>query len=448
MAQTHNATWIVLLEAPGDGVRLAVKDCIDVEGLPTTVGCPVIAERARPAGQDAAVVAAARRSGAQIVGKTNLTELCWSASGMNAWSGTPVNPADPQRLPGGSSSGSAVAVALGEADVALGTDTGGSVRIPAACCGVVGLKTTWGRVPAGGVYPLAPSLDTVGPLGADVAAVELGMRLIEPGFTVGPCELAVGRIRPDTEPAVDADTDAAIDAALDAAGIRAEPTDAPDFAAIQAATDVLIDSEAYVVNAYLMPEFARLGRNIQRNMTEAAAISAEQVAAAEEARASVREWFQGQLARHPILALPTLVGPPPLLGTRGMPLTILTMPANLTGLPALALPVPGGPAGLSASLQLIGPPGGEEQLLTLGRVIEAAVAARSLPPREAGPEEGLPAGHLLLVQLPQGRDRPAQHPPQGRNMGIHSYSPRSKRGLADGDPQGTPPVGPVFYFKR
>jgi len=93
-------TWIVRL-APagpqGPGVRLAVEDCIDVAGLPTTVGCPVIAERARPAAQDAAVVAAACRSGAQIVGKTNLSELCWSAVGTNAWSGRPVNPADPLR---------------------------------------------------------------------------------------------------------------------------------------------------------------------------------------------------------------------------------------------------------------------------------------------------------------------------------------------------------------
>src|SRR6185437_7940815 len=128
-------TWIVRLDVPGDGPRLAVKDCIDVEGLPTTAGCPAVA--------DAPVVAAARRAGARIVGKTNLTELCWSASGVNAWSGTPVHPLDPGRLPGGSSSGSAVAVAAGEADVALGTDTGGSVRIPAACCGIAGLKTTW-----------------------------------------------------------------------------------------------------------------------------------------------------------------------------------------------------------------------------------------------------------------------------------------------------------------
>jgi amidase len=402
MAHTDTATWIVRLGAAGPGARLAVKDCIDVEGLPTTVGCPVIAERAHPAAQDAAVVAAARRSGAQIVGKTNLSELCWSASGTNAWSGTPVNPADPQRLPGGSSSGSAVAVALGEADVALGTDTGGSVRIPAACCGVVGLKTTWGRVPADGVYPLARSLDTVGPLGADVAAVELGMRLIEPGFTVGPCALAVGRIRPQTEPAVDPATEAAIDTALDAAGIGTAEVAGLDFASVVRTTDVLIDSEAYQVNAYLMPELARLGRNIQANLTEAAAITAEQVAAARQARASVREWFAGQLARHPFLALPTLVGAPPLLGTRGMPLTVLTMPANLTGLPALALPVPGGPAGLSASLQLIGPPGGEEQLIALGRVIEAAVAAYRLPRREAGPEQALIGIDLLVVQLPEG----------------------------------------------
>ena len=300
-----------------------------------------------------------------------------SAGGTNAWSGTPVNPADPQRLPGGSSSGSAVAVALGEADVALGTDTGGSVRIPAACCGVVGLKTTWGRVPTSGVYPLAASLDTVGPLGADVAAVELGMRLIEPGFTPSPCELAVGRIRPTGDrAAVDPATEAALDAALDVAGIRVSEAEAPDFAAVERATDTLIDYEAYQVNAYLMPDLARLNSYNQRNLTEAAAVTAEQVAAAKEARASWREWFMGQLARHPFLALPTLVGAPPLIGTRGMPLTILTMPANLTGLPALALPVPGGPAGLSASLQLIGPPGGEEQLITLARHIEAALAAR------------------------------------------------------------------------
>jgi amidase len=358
-------------------VRLAVKDCIDVAGLPTTVGCPVIAERARPAAQDAAVVVAARRAGAQIVGKTNLSELCWSAAGTNAWSGMPVNPADPRRLPGGSSSGSAVAVATGEADVGLGTDTGGSVRIPAACCGIVGLKTTWGRVPVEGVYPLARSLDTVGPLGADVAAVERGMGLIEPGFAAGSGELAVARVRPETDPGIDPAIEAAIDAALAAAGIVATEVAGLDFAAANAAASLLIDVEAYQVNGYLMPDLARLSSYNQRNLPEAAAVTASQEAAANQVRVRVREWFAGLQARHPILALPTLVGAPPLIGDRAgrIPLTLLTMPANLAGLPALALPVPGGPAGLPASLQLIGPPGSEEQLVALGRRIEAAVAA-------------------------------------------------------------------------
>src|SRR6516162_3559440 len=313
MDHDGSPTWIVRLAPEVPGVRLAVKDCIDVAGVPTTVGCPVIAERARPAAQDAAVVAAARRSGAQIVGKTNLAELCWSAVGTNAWSGMPVNPADPRRVPGGSSSGSAVAVAAGEADVALGTDTGGSVRIPAACCGIAGLKTTWGRVPLDGVYPLAPSLDTVGPLGADVAAVELGMRLIEPGFAAGPAGPAglegpagtsVGRIRPEVD--VDPLTDAAVDAALAAAGLDVTDVAGLDIRAANGAGNVLIDVEAYRANAHLLPHLDRLSPSIQRNMTESAAITADQAETANRTRRQVRDWFGAALGRHPVLALPTL----------------------------------------------------------------------------------------------------------------------------------------------
>src|ERR1700722_3739116 len=370
-------TWIVRLDdvaAGTPGVRLAVKDCIDVAGLPTTVGGPVIADRARPAERDAAVVAAARRSGAQIVGKTNLSELCWSSAGTNDWSGTPVNPLDPRRLPGGSSSGSAVAVAVGEADVALGTDGAGSSRVPAACCGVVGLKTTWGRVPMDGAYPLAPSVDTIGLLGGDVAAAELGMRLIEPGFAVKTCELRAARVRPQTEPEVDPAVNAAIDSALASAGIAATEIEGLDFAAANTAGSLLIDVEAYQATKYLMPDLARLSPHTQRNMLQAAAVTADQVAAANRTRAGVRRWFDGMLARHPFLAWPTMMGAPPLIGEpQRIHLTLLTMPANLAGLPALALPVPGGPAGLPASLQLIGPPGSEEQLISLGRVIEAAL---------------------------------------------------------------------------
>jgi amidase len=372
-----DSIWVVRLDAPGDGPRLAVKDCIDVAGLPTTAGCQAIAEQAGPADRDAPVVAAARRAGARIVGKTSLTELCWSASGVNPWLGTPPNPLDARRIPGGSSSGSAVAVATGQADVALGTDTGGSVRIPAACCGITGLKTTWGRVPLEGVYPLASSMDTVGPLGADVAAVELGMRLIDPGFAGASAEPAarVGRIRTAPDIDVDAATDAAVDAALAAAGLTGlQVTDVPgfDFRAVNRAGNVAIDVEAYPANAHLLPHLDRLTPDIRRKMEGAAKITSEQAAEADRVRQELREWFSAALARHPVLALPALIGAPPLIGER-MSTTILTMPANLAGLPALVLPVPGGPAGLPASLQLIGPPGGEEQLIALGRVIEAAL---------------------------------------------------------------------------
>lgn len=147
-------TWIVRC-TPGPGIRVAVKDLMDVQGFPTTAGCRALAERADAADADAAclmgVRAATAEGRASIVGKVNLHELAFGITGINPWYGTPVNPLDPRRGPGGSSSGSAVAVAAGEADVAVGTDTGGSVRLPAACCGVVGLKTTWGRVPTTGV---------------------------------------------------------------------------------------------------------------------------------------------------------------------------------------------------------------------------------------------------------------------------------------------------------
>ena len=388
-------------------MRLAVKDCIDVAGLPTTVGCPVIAERARPTAQDAAVVAAARRSGAQIVGKTNLSELCWSAAGTNAWSGMPVNPADPQRLPGGSSSGSAVAVAAGEADTGLGTDTGGSVRIPAACCGVVGLKTTWGRVPVQGVYPLAASLDTVGPLGTDVAAVELGMRLIEPGFAAGSCEFPVARVRPETDPEVDAAIEAAIDAALAAAGVVATEVAGLDFAAANTAGSLLIDVEAYQVNEYLMPDLARLSPYNQRNLPEAAAVTASQEAAANQVRASVREWFAGLQARHPILALPTLVGAPPLIGERGTHTAHPADHARQPGRPARAGPARARRARRASRVPAAGRPAGQ-------RGATCWPSAASSRPRSR-PDEGDRAGRCVKVVCHQAtRDeqpgRDAQQP--------------------------------------
>src|SRR5205823_13448521 len=128
-------------------------------GVPATAGCRAVGRRVQPATADAPCLTGARSAGARLVGKANLHELAMLPIGTNPWFGTPVNPLDPDRIPGGSSSGSAVAVATDEADVAIGTDTGGSIRVPSACCGTTGLKTTHGRVPPGGVSPPAPSLD-------------------------------------------------------------------------------------------------------------------------------------------------------------------------------------------------------------------------------------------------------------------------------------------------
>jgi amidase len=370
-------TWVIRIPLDADGndaaPRLAVKDCIDVAGLPTSAGCPVVAEMAEHVETDAAVVASAREGGARIAGKTSLTELCWSASGINHWAGTPVNPRDPRRLPGGSSSGSAVAVATGEAEVALGTDTGGSIRVPAACCGVAGLKTTYGRVPVKGVYPLAPSLDTVGPLGADLAAVELGMRLLEPAFRVPdtPPPLIAGRITVpggigEADPAVEA----AVDRALAAAGVAVTPVSGWDAGAVLSAIGVIIDAEGFRTNAYLMPYLRQLSPTVRRNLERGARLTRADRAVAERTKTTVRATFEKLLADFPVLVLPTLLRQPPLLGEHGFPLTALTAPANLAGLPALSLPVPA-PDGLIASLQVIGPT--EERVLAFGRVIEAAV---------------------------------------------------------------------------
>jgi amidase len=136
---------------PGNkSLRLAVKDLIDIKGEVTSAGSEYLNKHAKPAKEDAACLQIARKRGVDIVGKTNLSEFAIGVSGSNDYFGTPINPVAKDRVPGGSSSGSAVAVALNLADVALGTDTAGSIRVPAACCGVAGLETTFGLVSAKG----------------------------------------------------------------------------------------------------------------------------------------------------------------------------------------------------------------------------------------------------------------------------------------------------------
>jgi aspartyl-tRNA(Asn)/glutamyl-tRNA(Gln) amidotransferase subunit A len=155
---------------PLDGVIVSIKDLFDVAGEPTRAGSKILAEEAAPAVADAVVVERLRAAGAVIVAKTNMTEFAFSGIGANPHFGTPGNPRDRSRVPGGSSSGAPVAVADGMCDIAIGTDTGGSVRAPAALCGLVGFKPSRQRIPTGGAFPLSRTLDSIGPIAASVAA--------------------------------------------------------------------------------------------------------------------------------------------------------------------------------------------------------------------------------------------------------------------------------------
>lgn len=372
------ATFITRLESGGTGVRLAIKDLIDVAGVPTTAGCLAVADQARPAAADAACVAGARAAGAVIVGKTVLTELAYSAAGVNEHYGTPPNPLDPDLLPGGSSSGSAVAVATGEADVAYGSDTGGSIRVPASYCGIAGLKTTHGRIPLDGVWPLSPSLDTVGPMATDVAGLVTGMGLLEPGFQPAPGPAgSIARLRIEGVTA-DPRIESAVDEALVQAGIPVTSLDLNRWREALGATYSIMDAEAAVTNHWLLEEPARhrLGSQVRERLTEAAKVTREQAGAGHAFQHSWQQALAQLFQVGELLAMPTTITfAPPLAEATTVPHTRCTAPVNLAGLPALALPVPAAHS-LPASLQLIGPPGSEELLLATGAVIEAAVAGR------------------------------------------------------------------------
>jgi len=175
---------------PLDGVIVSIKDLFDVAGEPTRAGSKVLAE-APPAATDAPIVRRLREAGAVIVGKTNMSEFAFTGVGANPHYGTPGNPADRARVPGGSSSGAAVAVADDMCEIAIGTDTGGSTRIPAALCGVVGYKPTKNRIPTEGAFPLSPTFDSIGPIARSVAdCAETDVVLAgEPPWTIDPVSL-------------------------------------------------------------------------------------------------------------------------------------------------------------------------------------------------------------------------------------------------------------------
>jgi len=362
-----------------------VKDLIDVEGSVTTAGCKTLADRSEPARADAPCIVSIRQAGGRLVGKTNLHELAFGTSGINPWFGTPPNPVDPGRVPGGSSSGSATAVALGEADFALGSDTGGSVRIPAACCAVVGLKTTHGLVSLEGVWPLAPSFDTVGVLAADVRRVVLGMEMLGvempriSDVATGGGPDAVGRVVLPTSVEIDPVIEAAVDRALAIAGLRAETVMIEGWYEAYVAQQRLLSHEAFESDGHLLDIDGGRGvsEEIRLRLATGHAVTEEARTAAERLRAGWIGELGAMVGRHGVLVLPTLAMRPPKLDEFGniKGFNGLTAPVNLAGFPAISLPVPVAEAGRPpAGLQIVGSPRSEALLAAVASRIEAAVA--------------------------------------------------------------------------
>jgi len=375
-------------------LRLAVKDNIDMKGIVTTAGSNFFLLTHQPAKADAACLAIARRRNVQIVGKTNMTEFAVAPSGLNEYFGTPRNPVRRILIPGGSSSGSAVAVANGEADVAFGTDTAGSIRVPAACCGIVGLKTTFGLISIRGIYPLEPKhLDVVGPMGKDIAHTVDGMDLLQDGFAgryaaakaakPSGSSIRVGRLRlQGTDPEIDK----AIDDALAKAGFQIVQLDdqfREKWDAAKADGNLVAAGGTWLSNQgfQLAPGVSARTKAI---ITVGQATYTTTYGGAVRRQRAWQQTLNNVFQKVDIIALPTLQKAPPMLPLLNLRLGVVdanvlqiqnTVAVNYAGNPALAMPIPAShhfrmPV---TSLQLVGPRLGEAQLLNAGRIVEAAV---------------------------------------------------------------------------
>jgi aspartyl-tRNA(Asn)/glutamyl-tRNA(Gln) amidotransferase subunit A len=378
---------------PLHGVPVAVKDLVDVAGEVTAAGSAKLAGNL--AARDAAVVGRLRGAGAVVVGKTRTHEFAYGV----LTPGT-VNPWDPARIAGGSSGGSAAAVAAGLVPAAIGSDTAGSIRIPAACCGVVGLKPTWGRVPTAGVWPLSWSCDHVGPIAADVADVALldAVLAAAPAKGVGEGEpgarpLRIGRLAGDDLGPVDPGVTAVVDELcrrLEARGARIDEVVLP-LAPARGAVATIVLAEAAAAHERLLAETGEDGYSLAM----LAAIRIGQSALAGEYLTGLR--YRGRfaakieelLARRDALLLPTLpcVAPPTgqhrvsIAGIQAgvqAALTALPGPFNCSGSPVVSLPA--GLAGrLPVGVSLVGRIGGDRELLRVASWVEAAAPSTGRP---------------------------------------------------------------------
>ena len=376
---------------PLAGVPMAIKDLADIATVQTTSGGHRLFHHTPDA--TAPVVQRLVDAGAVIVGKTGLHEFAYGVTNVNPHFGPVKNPWDPSRIPGGSSGGSAAALAAGLVPAALGTDTGGSIRIPASLCGVVGLKPTYGTVPVERLTPLSWTLDHAGPMtrtvrdAATVFAVMAGREPL-PAGSVDAGGIRIGVPRPFFWERLEADVATLAEASLAVLkdqGATLQDVEVPYAELAGSAVMIIISVEATAVHTTrLRLARARFGEDVRVRLERGFFVPAVDYLQALGAREFLRHFFTRSLALVDVLVMPTTPSAALLIEgeesqserslAMSMQLTRLTNPFNLTGLPALSVPCGFTPDGLPVGLQIVGRPHDEATVLRVGEVYQEATA--------------------------------------------------------------------------
>ena len=374
---------------PLDGVIVTIKDLFDVAGEPTRAGSRILAEDAAPATADAVVVRRLRLAGAVIVAKTNMTEFAFSGIGANPHFGTPGNPRDRSRVPGGSSSGAAVAVGDGLCDIAIGTDTGGSVRVPAALCGLVGFKPSRQRVPTDGAFPLSTTLNSVGPIAnsvedcakADAVMAGETFRPLEPialgGLSFG---VAEGMPLDRLDDTVAAAFVSAV-ARLERAGVRVSHEAMPlfdDMAAINAKGGISPPEACVIHRDRMARRAADIDPNVRVRIERGCAVSEADYADMMRERARLVRAMDARLSSLDALLMPTtsIVAPTiaevadeKIFAARNAAVLRNTSIINFFDLCAISLPLPMAAGKMPVGLMLIARNGQDRRLLCIAGAV-------------------------------------------------------------------------------
>ena len=379
---------------PIDGTIVSIKDLFDVAGEVTRVGSKVFAEEGKPATADAPVVRRLRAGGAVVVAKTNMSEFAYTGIGANPHFGTPGNPADRKRVPGGSSSGAAVAAADGMCEIAIGTDTGGSCRIPGALCGIVGYKPSRQRIPTTGAFPLSYSIDSIGPIARSVEACARADAVmanetyvpLEPvslnGLRIG---AVVGYPMENLDETVDLKFSDAV-ARLNKAGahISEEKLSLLDDMAQVNSKGGVQPAEAFSIHRDLLSRRAdAIDPNVQVRLERARTVSAADYIDMVRGRARLIRSMDDRIAEVDVLAWPTtpMVAPtmqevaaPDEFARKNAMLLRNTVIVNFFDLCAISVPIPRG-SGLPAGFMLVARNGQDQRLFRIAAAIERLFAA-------------------------------------------------------------------------